>query len=49
LTGNNYGLVMVIGPIFMFIALLMMIGVRRGEAKTREEIHEAFATVIEPE
>jgi len=35
LTGNNYSLVMVVGPIFMFFALLMMIGVRKGEAKTR--------------
>jgi MFS family permease len=35
LTGNNYGLVMVIGPIFMLLALLMMIGVKRGEAKVR--------------
>jgi MFS family permease len=32
LTGNNYGLVMIIGPIFMFIALLIMLGVRRGES-----------------
>jgi len=32
-TGNNYGLVMVIGPIFMALALVMMIGVRRGEAR----------------
>jgi maltose/moltooligosaccharide transporter len=36
LTGNNYGLVMVIGPIFMLIALGMMVGVRRGEAKTKK-------------
>lgn len=35
LTGNNYGLIMVIGPIFMLLALLMMLGVRRGEAKVR--------------
>lgn len=35
LTGNNYGLVMVIGPVFMLLALAMMFGVRRGEAKTR--------------
>ncbi len=34
LTGNNYSLVMVVGPVFMFVAFLMMIGVRRGEAKT---------------
>ena len=34
LTGNNYGLVMVVGPIFMAIALLSMWGVKKGEAKT---------------
>ena len=34
-TGNNYGLVMVIGPIFMALALAMMFGVRRGEARTQ--------------
>ena len=33
LTGKNYSLVMIVGPIFMFVALLMMIGVRRGEAR----------------
>lgn len=35
LTGNNYGLVMVVGPFFMLAALLMMLFVRRGEAKSR--------------
>lgn len=35
LTGNNYSLVMVIGPIFMLLALAMMIGVKRGEKKTK--------------
>jgi len=33
LSGNNYSLMMLFSPIFMFIALIMMIGVRRGEAK----------------
>ncbi len=33
-TGKNYGMTMVIGPIFMALALAMMLGVRRGEAKT---------------
>lgn len=33
LTNNNYGLIMMVGPIFMFFALLLMAGVRRGEAK----------------
>jgi MFS-type transporter involved in bile tolerance (Atg22 family) len=36
LTGNNYGLVMVIGPIFMVIALAMMLGVRRGESQAKK-------------
>lgn len=35
LTGNNYGLVMVVGPFFMLAALLMMLFVRRGEAKSK--------------
>jgi maltose/moltooligosaccharide transporter len=33
LSGKNYSLMMIVGPIFMFIALLMMLGVRRGEAQ----------------
>jgi Na+/melibiose symporter-like transporter len=32
-TGNNYNLIMIIGPIFMMIALALMFGVRRGEAR----------------
>jgi len=35
LSGSNYALVMLFGPIFMLLALIMMLGVRRGEAKTR--------------
>ncbi len=31
-TGNNYGIVMIVSPIFMLAAFLMMMGVRRGEA-----------------
>ena len=34
LTGNNYNLVMIVGPVFMAIAALCMLGVRRGEAQT---------------
>ena len=30
---NNYNLLMIFSPIFMILALLMMFGVRRGEAK----------------
>jgi hypothetical protein len=39
---------MILGPIFMFVALLMMIGVKRGESQTKkgEEAGEvAVATV----
>lgn len=36
LTGGNYRNIMVIGPVFMFMALLMMAGVRRGEAVKTE-------------
>lgn len=33
LTGRNYNLIMIVGPLFMMVALVMMIGVRRGEIK----------------
>jgi maltose/moltooligosaccharide transporter len=33
LTGNNYNNIMLVAPIFMIVALVMMWGVRRGEAK----------------
>jgi MFS-type transporter involved in bile tolerance (Atg22 family) len=33
LTGNNYGMTMVVGPLFMLAAFIMMIGVKKGEAK----------------
>lgn len=32
-SGNNYNLVMVVGAIFMAVALVLMLGVKRGEAK----------------
>jgi MFS family permease len=32
LTGNNYNAIMIVAPVFMAVALLMMLGVRRGEA-----------------
>ncbi len=32
LSGNNYSMTMLAAPVFMLIALFMMIGVRRGEA-----------------
>jgi len=34
LGGNNYDLLMLASPVFMVLALIMMLGVRRGEAKT---------------
>lgn len=34
LTGNNYNLIMIVGPMFMMVALGMMLGVHRGEIKT---------------
>lgn len=36
LTGRNYASIMIIGPIFMALALFMMLGVRRGEAHDPE-------------
>jgi Na+/melibiose symporter-like transporter len=32
LTGNNYNSIMTMAPVFFFLALVMMMGVRRGEA-----------------
>jgi len=34
LSGNNYNLMMFVAPVFLMIALGLMLGVRRGEAKT---------------
>lgn len=33
LAGQDYSVIMYIGPVFMALALVMMVGVRRGEAK----------------
>lgn len=33
LTGNNYNVIMLLSPMFMLIALVFMLGVKRGEAK----------------
>jgi MFS family permease len=33
LSGNNYNLVMIVAPLFMAVALVLMLGVRRGEAR----------------
>jgi maltose/moltooligosaccharide transporter len=35
-SGNNYSLIMLVGPIFMVLAFIMMMGVRRGEKKAVE-------------
>jgi maltose/moltooligosaccharide transporter len=32
LTGNNYNIIMLIAPVFMMVALWLMLGVKRGEA-----------------
>lgn len=32
--GNNYNLIMLVGPLFMAVAALFMLGVRRGEKQT---------------
>jgi len=32
LTNNNYNIIMALAPVFFFIALIMMVGVKRGEA-----------------
>lgn len=37
LSGNNYNLIMIIAPVFMLLAFLAMIGVRRGEAQIEQE------------
>ncbi|MRR31791.1 hypothetical protein EG834_15985 [bacterium] len=33
LSGSNYAAIMIIGPIFMILAFILMVGVRRGEVK----------------
>jgi maltose/moltooligosaccharide transporter len=42
LTGNNFNVIMLIAPFFMLTALVLMLGVRRGEATTGQR--KAFAT-----
>ncbi len=49
LTGRNYNNIMIVGPIFMALALVMMIGVRRGEAKVRKLDQPGLAPVLDPE
>jgi MFS-type transporter involved in bile tolerance (Atg22 family) len=35
-SGNNYNLVMAVGAVFMAVALVLMLGVKRGEAQPVE-------------
>lgn len=37
ITGNNYNTIMLVAPVFMLIALALMLGVRRGEAMNQTE------------
>jgi maltose/moltooligosaccharide transporter len=36
-TGNNYNVIMLIAPFFMLTAFVLMLGVRRGEAVSRQQ------------
>jgi maltose/moltooligosaccharide transporter len=38
LSGNNYNTMMFVGPVFLLIALWLMLGVKRGEALKAEII-----------
>ena len=38
LTGKNYNNIMIVAPIFMVVALAMMLGVKRGEAVMMEAV-----------
>jgi len=33
LSGNNYNMIMLVSPAFFFVALILMLGVKRGEAQ----------------
>lgn len=39
LSGNNYNLMMMVGPLFLVIALILMLGVKRGEATVEDNIY----------
>ncbi len=36
LTGGNYNIIMLIAPFFMIVAMILMLGVKRGEAQTEQ-------------
>ena len=38
LAGNDYGMVMVIAPVFLVVALILMLGVKKGEATKEDNI-----------
>jgi hypothetical protein len=38
LTGKNYNNIMIVAPIFMVVALALMLGVKRGEAVMAEAV-----------
>jgi maltose/moltooligosaccharide transporter len=42
-TGNNYNSMMIVAPVTMFIAIVLMWGVRRGEAVIQPEIESKLA------
>ena len=41
LTGNNYNVIMLIAPFFLLTALVLMLGVRRGEAAFTQQIQSS--------
>ena len=47
-TGKNYGMIMLIGPIFMALALAMMLGVRRGEGPRSSRREETGNVIVRP-
>ena len=38
LSGNNYGTIMIVGPFFLMVALVLMLGVKRGEATKEDNV-----------
>jgi maltose/moltooligosaccharide transporter len=46
-TGNNYNIIMLIGPLFLAVAFIMMLGVKRGEATRSSAPTSDLATGLE--
>jgi maltose/moltooligosaccharide transporter len=42
LSGNDYSMTMIAAPVFMLLAFIMMVGVRRGEAVTATEMDQSI-------